>query len=227
MQGVEGEKMNREEILKVAKPIIFSTDSVQGILDNRKSQTRRVIKGLGNKWHVDRLLGDWHLSEPPYIKDGKLYWELQTDVDDSHVFKMNLPHKVGDILWVRETWCPAKRDFFYKADWERNDMGDMWQWKSPMYMPKAAARIFLQVTDMRVERLWNMNVNDFLREGIKPICGISTAPELVGAYADKYKEIWDKLNAKRGYPYDSNPWIWVISFERVMIDDCKKCEEKS
>ena len=97
-----GRYLEGREIME--RPILFNTTMVKAILDGRKSQTRRIIKGLGNTLHFGKLLGDWALSEKPYIKDGLLYWELQTDVDGSRVFTAKLPYQVGDTFWVREAF---------------------------------------------------------------------------------------------------------------------------
>ena len=88
------------------KSIRLKTNEVQAILrgDKDKTQTRIPIEGMGNAWHYGKLLGEWALSAKPYIENGLLYWDLQTDVDDSRVFTAKLPYQVGDTFWVRETW---------------------------------------------------------------------------------------------------------------------------
>ena len=111
MCNLKGEKM---------KPILFNTEMVRAIIDRRKAQTRRTIKGYGNNWHVSKLLGEWALSEEPEIIEIKedlylptkfnkdkfaLKWELQTKVDDSTTFYIRLPYQFGEILYVGETFA--------------------------------------------------------------------------------------------------------------------------
>lgn len=128
--------------------IIYQAWGIRAILAGIKTQTRRIIPGLGNIWHIDRLLGEWALSEPPERWDGKEWpwrwmgrrppvegdwiWQLQTDVDNFATYPMRCPYGVaGDKLWARETWatyqCMDKEPprmtgeqsaFWYRADGE-------------------------------------------------------------------------------------------------------------
>ena len=202
------------------KPILFSTPMVQAILDDRKIKTRRVIKGMGNKMHYDRLLGDWGLSDPPELIDGVLRWRLQTDVDDDRMFEVECPWKVGQTLWVRETWQQGESEYLYLEKMLRDGViytdldDDPIKWKPSLFMPKDAARIFLKVKSIRVERLQDITEEDARAEGIK---GIPRSRELspMDDYIYPFKQLWDGLNSKRGYGWDVNPWVWVIEFERV------------
>jgi hypothetical protein len=127
-----------------------------------------------------------------------------------------------DILWVRETWQktidPDTDDtlFVYKAD--NDDYVDLdgeptkVKWKPSIHMPREAARICLEVKSVRVERLQDISEEDAKAEGVQP------EEELKTSYCSPHREafhrLWDSLNAKRGYGWDSNPWVWVIGFER-------------
>ena len=174
------------------RPIIFSANSVNAILDGRKTQTRRVVKE--------------ELHRPRYnniVYQGKYGWE------DEHGRRLlNLYGEPGDRLWVRETWIapgPAHTPF-YKA--YIPNVNIKIKWKSPMHMPRWASRITLNITDVRVERLQDINFRDLQAEAVGMQGELTKAME-------EYMQIWDSLNAKRGYPWSSNPWCWVIEFQKV------------
>ena len=205
-------------MVTVYKPILFSTAMVQAILAGQKTMTRRICKPLTLNYPVraypnetpEQWLARWN-HKPPY--------------------------KPGDILWVRETWCThedmadvfenqLRPGYYYKA----NEIGKEWvndreivKWRPSIFMPREAARIFLRVTDVRVERLQDITPKDAWDEG----CRIGNSfpweehiPELQQQCKDiLFIPLWDNLNAKRGYGWDTNPWVWVISFER-----CEKPE---
>ena len=136
----------------------------------------------------------------------------------------------GDKLWVRETWKCTKynnmdgdlgyevefkdgtRKYFEFDDNERFHQFGKFAfkngWQSPYFMPKEAARIWLEVTNVRVERLQEISDTDAWAEGI-----VDDVP--FGTAATKFKELWDSLNSKRGYGWDANPWVWVIEFKRI------------
>ena len=168
------------------RPILFNTEMVEGILENRKLNTRRIVK--------------------PHTKP---------------------PARVGDILWVRETWEEWTGGYVYKA-WTSPFLqpgyyrGCM-RWRPSIHMPKEAARIFLRVTDVRVERLQDMTLDDFLNEGISIRDEAFNDPE--NAYMQSkeiFIHIWNStINKKQHnlYGWDANPWVWVIEFER-----CEKPE---
>ena len=216
------------------KPILFSTPMVQAILDGRKTQTRRVIKHTGNSMHYGKLLCDWGLSEKPYMKDGLLYWELQTAVDDSWVFEIKPKYQPGDILWVRETWGHIAHPnynqggydewFVYKAS-KQGELPEDFKWRPSIHMPREAARIFLKVTNIRVEKVQDITEDDVIAEGMNAgicqNCGKNSYPEPCGCenpqpeYIGAFAYLWNIINKKRGYGWSKNPWVWVIEFERV------------
>jgi hypothetical protein len=114
----------------------------------------------------------------------------------------------GDRLWVRETHNTCGEKPFYRADGE---MPLEWKWSPSVFMPRWASRITLEITAVWVERLKDITIEDAQAEGITPL----------GTEGDSrrwragFRELWDSLNAKRGYGWDANPWVWVISFKRV------------
>lgn len=237
--------MNKE------RPILFNTEMVKAILAGKKTMTRRAIKSIGNEMHYTQLLGDWALSGSPELKDDVLIWELQTDVDDSGWFETKCPYgQVGDILWVRETWAihdlmlkPRKlstsnQEWFYKKKFEPEMAPHVkyladyskgaWPgaWRPSIHMPRIAARLFLKITDIRVERLQDITETDAKSEGIRAFTkdgelykyshtddfvwseGVRTAKEA-------FQSLWDGIYSKNGLGWDINPWLWVVEFEVI------------
>ena len=194
------------------KPIIFSTKMVQALLDDRKTQTRRVIKNeIFQQW-VEAGFTD------EFIKNSENHW-----VEVS-------PYQPGDILWVRETWqridaavgLDLELDgyaYVYRASengeaWAREI--ENWKWRPSIYMPKEAARIFLQVTGIRVERVQDITGFDCVNEGIDTLDILENTPgsDFEGYARLQFSKLWDNLNAKRGYGWQTNPWVWVIEFQK-------------
>lgn len=192
------------------KPIIFSAPMVKAILDGRKTQTRRVIK-------VDDDPENWKISI-----EG-------TSIVRTEPYDVKLPrYAAGDILWVRETWLKADDGYYYKADIKvpsesenlRKAYG--YKWRPSIFMPREAARIFLRVTNVRVERVQEITENDAKNEGVKDPYDYQEPsyydqPHVRGMEINKsaFAGLWDSLNAKRGYGWETNPWVWVIEFERI------------
>lgn len=207
------------------KPILFSTPMVQAILDGRKTMTRRVMNpqpptgasflDLCDDMSISAV--DRHGNDYPKDVDG-LYATFEYDGwPEFPVFKSR--YQPGDILWVRETWCPCATIngwlddvslYGYKADY---DGVVPWKWKPSIYMPREAARLFLRVTDVRVERVQDILCGDMQREGCIP--KKVTGGQWQQWQHDYWIPLWDGLNAKRGYGWANNPWVWVYSFERV------------
>jgi hypothetical protein len=136
-------------------------------------------------------------------------------------------YRIGDILWVKETWhyCPHKEEVLYKATDEGTGrdfrVGSHGGWKSPRFMPKANSRITLEITDIRVERLQDISEEDTDAEVFGGEYPHVTLPEMF-SLGDSYMTVqecfgiyWNSLNAKRGYSWESNPWVWAISFKVV------------
>lgn len=130
-------------------PILFNMKMVRAILDGRKSCTRRIIK--------PQPQGYFEVSEEPlYIYD-----------TDGKQGKITPPYQPGDILYVRETWKQAPNGYYYYEDWQKDDIADVTKWKPSIHMPKEAARIWLKVTDVRVERLQEITRLSVQKEGIE------------------------------------------------------------
>jgi len=199
----------------IMKPILFSTPMVKAILDGRKTQTRRVIKDkdIINRFDID--------------VDGKPIAYIDQATGDSYPPTAIAKYQVGDILWVRETWSKDENgEYVYRTNYGTTEDDSfppsMFKWKPSIHMPREAARIFLRVTNVRVERLQEITPKDAWEEG----CRIGNffpwekhIPELQQQCRDiLFKSLWDGLNAKRGYGWDINPWVWVYEFERVSED---------
>jgi hypothetical protein len=181
------------------KPILFSGEMVRAILDGRKTQTRRVMKPQPRQ-----------LENHIAIKNRKRHCPYG---------------KPGDLLWVRETWASHEymddtrpSDFTKSAQmlplWYRanNQMYNFNQgkWRPSIFMPRWASRITLRVTDVRVERVQDISEADARAEGVLKAGGASLS---LYAARHHFSQLWDRINAKRGYGWDINPWVWVVEFE--------------
>lgn len=193
------------------KPILFNTDMVRVILDGRKTCTRRVAKNV--PYHTHRI-------EPIY-ENGRLQFNCfysayapKLDIYADFCMPCFPPYQQGDILYVRETFIQAAaHTFWYKAD-DNSWMPEGLHWHPSIHMPKEAARIWLKVTDVRVERLQDMTDDDAEAEG----CFDYTSTAL------GFPDVWDSTIKKSDldrYGWDANPWVWVIEFER-----CEKPKEE-
>lgn len=210
------------------KPILFNAEMVRAILDGRKTCTRRVAKNVPD--HTHRI-------EPVY-ENGRFQFDCfyssyvaALDADADFCMPCFPPYQRGDILYVRETWCKGswmneKERYYYKAD--DNDFHCVWH--PSIHMPKEAARIWLKVTGVRVERLQECGEGwciDIEKEGIAtpqdPILYISD-DAFHDALRMEFQKTWDKTIKKSDldrYGWDANPWVWVIEFER-----CEKPKEE-
>lgn len=204
-------------------PILFNTEMVRAILDDRKTCTRRVIKYD----KADDVLNSPARKENPDIPDKQFIKCL-----------VKMPYEVGDILYVRETWTDhyvpneigkPELQYCYKADGVDIKAeclpGENNRWYPSIHMPKEAARIWLKVTDVRVERLQEITDKECIKEGIYPsncrncnaTFGCDVCPDEGYDEVDEFVEVWDstikKFDLDR-YGWDANPYVWVIEFER-------------
>ena len=186
------------------KPILFNVDMVRAILEDRKTVTRRVVK-----------------PQPIVIQGRRI--ELQTGIDFDWLWNegaeeeyIKVPYRPGEILYVRETFFEYKGRFYYKADGKHDALdlligSSFFKWRPSIHMPREAARIFLRVTAVRVERLHYITRDEAVREGANPALAV-----------DDFKRIWDSTVKKSDlarYGWDANPWAWVIEFERVSKEE--------
>lgn len=200
------------------RPILFNSEMVRAILDGRKTQTRRLLKPqpdlVGNCWKWKNCA--WTAEEP--------YCLVHNMLDPVSLCPFGQP---GDRLWVRETWCVhpyalegADKDedmIVYRAN-DYRLVDSEFTWKPSIHMPRWASRITLEVVNVRVERLCSISHEDALKEGVWP----GETPyndELIDEFktpAQKlFAGLWNSINGKRGYAWDTNPWVWVVEFKRV------------
>lgn len=189
-------------------PILFNTEMVRAILDGRKDATRRIVKDFIPD---DAVWGYTAFTHKGYISCRGTF----ADGDGEKFFK--LPCEPGDILYVRETWKKAPNGYYYYEDWQRNDIADITKWKPSIHMPKEAARIWLKVMNVRVERLQEITEVQAQAEGCNSglLTGACTAR---GQFEDLWNSTVKKSDIDR-YGWDANPYVWVIEFER-----CEKPE---
>ena len=203
------------------RPILFNTEMVKAILDGRKTCTRRLVKFLPGK----------NPQWTGYIKDGLMLYNGKNEPCIRKAL-----YQPSDILCVRETFIQAAaHTFWYKAD-DKSWMSKDLLWKPSIHMPKEAARIWLKVTDVRVERLQEIDEDGAWDEGFrfKPPCLTRVSADghtcdLDGPCTSHIKycdmtmgelfgrELWDNTIKKTDidtYGWDANPYVWVIEFER-------------
>ena len=193
------------------KPILFNTEMVRAILDGRKDATRRIVKGFipdDAVWGYTAFTPKGYISCRGTFADG--YGEK--------FFK--LPCESGDILYVRETWAPLHSDeesdkvcgYMYKADLPE----DYWcgRWKPSIHMPKEAARIFLKITNVKAERLQDIDIDGIRNEGLLSAAVHCEDMEIA---LKEWEILWNSTIKKSDldrYGWDANPYVWVIEFER-------------
>lgn len=181
--------MTRDELLASAKPILFHTDMVRAIRFGGKTATRRIVKPQPKSTN-DIIYKHTECGE----------WFISPDDDTIAEAEVKPRYKVGDILYVRETWgrysaCEGiMSELYYKAD---GNAPDGIKWIASMYMPKAAARIFLRVTGVRAQRVEEITEDEAIDEGF------SSRAEFLG----RFFEIDKQANLRS--------WAWVYEFERV------------
>lgn len=207
------------------KPILFNTEMVQAILDGRKTCTRRLVKflpGENSQW-------------TGYIKDGLMLYNGRNEPCIRKV-----PYQPGDIMYVRETWqylyeldgneqiIEGTGKYYYAAtdtipfDTYVDASGvthERVPWHPSIHMPKEAARIWLKVKDVRVERLQEISEDGAKAEGanFKNGKNVGFEEKMNRTAIERFTEIWNSTIKKSDldrYGWDANPWVWVIEFER-------------
>ncbi len=221
-------------------PILFNTEMVRANLDGRKTCTRRVIKAQPDEKHTFPLgfvTGSTEAKELGCFGFG-------TNENGGSIQFVKPPYQAGDILYVRETWqCWRAHRYEATADIRFRAGGDdvrlqfangntdsidrldydtfvhKWfshngKWKPALFMPKEAARIWLKVTDVRVERLQEITIDDIRNEGLSSMAVHAGDMEIA---IEEWKNLWNSTIKKSDldcYGWDANPWVWVIEFER-------------
>jgi hypothetical protein len=211
------------------RPILFSGPMVRALLEGRKAQTRRVLR---KQPHSD--FDAWHLPEvsgPDWVQEHRIAEGFDA---------ARLPYVLGDRLWVREAHAIVPRTAYrcsegveqvlrpdddhdaaiFRCGWVRSAP----RWRPGIHMPRWASRLTLTVTDVRVQRVQDITPEDARDEGVERrsksvrqmwLFGADKAEReaiYLRACAWEYKQLWNSLNAKRGYGWDTNPWVTVITF---------------
>ena len=223
------------------RPIIMTAHSVNAIMAGRKTQTRRVCSKANSEigvpyvqWEELDWSGAW---SDPGIAPNSGYWHVPFTQDGERLFTRVRPRvEVGDLLWVKETWCQMVKEhgggIAYKADMWNDRAGDgeasrqeyirlgyPYQWRSPMFMPRRASRLSMTLTAVRGERLQDICESDAVAEGIQFHAPwflgaphpIKETPKVFSFAAQAYQSIWENINAK-SHPWDSNPPVWIYEW---------------
>jgi hypothetical protein len=217
------------------RPILFSSSMVRAILDGRKTQTRRVItKGI-----VGRLMsGDQRLW--PYVADSRPGKTLPIPCP----YGVHGDRLWVKEAWDVAAWRPGCVDIRYPGTGDEltvASVGDVtlasfidglgkdekawfakghkprcpFRRRSPLFMPRWASRITLEVTEIRVERVKDITDEYAKSEGVQPLNGLIAIGNEESLYRIPFIGLWDSINAKRGHSWQSNPWVWCVSFKRI------------
>lgn len=221
------------------KPILFNTEMVQAILDGRKNCTRRMVKPQPDEKHTYPL---GFVTDSTEKKEVGCFGFGINEYGGSIKYA-NPQYQPGDILYVRETWerfecwncdgdergnCPKEPKksvldktcgcYMYR---ETDEISGDAKWHPSIHMPKEAARIWLKVTNVRVEQLQDITEDGAEAEGVIDNRGFIHSPEneydRIYTAREHFIEIWDRTIKKSdldSYGWDANPWVWVIEFER-------------
>lgn len=204
-----------------ATPIPFTAEMMDAIFLG-KSQTRRILRVQPPAWA--------YAGTPVLDAEGRptaaWIWQGQTAAGTQDGILIKCPYgTVGDQLWVKETWVrvpytayglsvPTRRDptdpafaAIYRADWEK--VQGSWYWKGGRFMPKWAARVWLEITEVRLQRITNISERDCEME-------FGVAPGAFGneAYA-RFRDLWNRINREPGKTFEDAPWVWAISFQPI------------
>ena len=218
------------------RPILFSGEMVRAILEGRKTMTRRVkdLEAINSN-------PDQYLQVTRHIDNSFIFWGPSAVSDDfaqkayPNGGGFKCPYGIpGDRLWVKETWrvewtldrvAPSEFEHHYPVDYlaEPDDWmhpGCAGKWRPSIFMPRWASRITLEITNVRVERLQDITLREIGQEGwpdfprkAKKRYSFCESIEL-GYGFQWFETLWDSINGKK-YPWESDPFIWVIEFKRL------------
>jgi hypothetical protein len=195
------------------KPILFNTEMVRAILGGKKTVTRRAVKYTRDDiYKVSCLNGKWSETYWDQIPEALIEWYVKEIA--------KAPYQPGGIIYVRETWCknPNYEEYYFKT--RRSGIAPYGlKWRPSIHMPKEVARIWLKVTDVRVERLQDITDEQAIAEGANYKNGknVGIEEKMKRTAIDRFAEIWDSTVKKSDldhYGWEANPWAWVIEFER-------------
>lgn len=229
-------------------PILFSTPMVQALLDKRKTQTMRIVKSQPSTVTSEFAHHPLQWPKKPWVARFKYGDRDAYEVTDAYKCPYGKP---GDLLWVREKWYAVEREgqgignqfIVFDDELDANEAplrstNKLYRWgcHPSIHMPKEAARIWLQVTDVRVERLQDITETDAIAEGVQPYCeGVEKCPsqycqrmgcQSAGEYyhylrdlddfptfsaKESFESLWQSINGSESW--QTNPWVWVVSFK--------------
>ena len=217
----EADQVTGKAVRMKERGILFNAEMVRAILAGRKTQTRRIAKEVT----------EWHTQENPLdscvVKDGVAYCDVQVSESDVIAFEFPCPFgKVGDRLYVRETWADLRgmgfddqvayrekslkdygRGLEEDGDSERCRLDFGVKWKPSIHMPRWASRITLEITGVRVERLNDISEEDAEAEGVTPCDDPRWNP------TQALELLWESINGPGSWSV--NPWVWAVDFRRV------------
>lgn len=219
------------------RPILMHARSIKGILEGRKTQTRRIIKGFEVRGpHAPGYMDFYRIGGP-----GPGWCGAFTPGESSgSSAAIHCPYgQPGDRLWVRETWAQpfakmhpdstgSGAGCIYRADDDgiRINPGSMdGRWRSSIHMPRWASRLTLEITDVRVERVQEISAADIEAEGAMPGCGLDMSCDIcqlsgtedcpTNATRCTFAGPWNDTNGKGAW--ERNDWVWVLSFRAVNL----------
>ncbi|SUJ26416.1 Uncharacterised protein [Sphingobacterium spiritivorum] len=200
------------------KPILFSTPMVKA-LELLKTQTRRLLKSFNPDYPIFKGIGRRHkLNVPDPIETFAVF-----ENEFGERIKIKSPYQVGDVIWVRETWrVDPHGGYDYKSNYTTqfcNHPNNKVMWMPSIFMPKDAARIFLNITDVRVERIQDITEKDAEAEGVKIdedgfLCWDYMSNKWLpfgNPPQESFKTLWQSIKGTDSW--NENPWVWVFSFE--------------
>ncbi len=206
--------------------MLFSAPMVRALLDGRKTQTRRVMKGQApDGWHP--TVGSYHPTKVDHHGEEYPGKEIfgASDEDFGAVCHHGAP---GDRLWVREAWKldAPEADVTYLADGatarildERTTALPVFMQagrKTSIHMPRLASRITLEITGVRVERVQDISEKDAKAEGVAPVTRNYKPENAPSYYVQPFQRLWDSINGKKpGRSWADNPWTWALEFKRI------------
>ncbi len=192
------------------RPILFIAPMVRALLNCTKSQTRRVVKPQPDEDGLSRPIGSpyWHDTSAreyrcPYGQPGDRLWVREAFI-----------HEPADYCWEASVSIPSRPSHTtYRADCDGDTRGA--GWKPSIHMPRNLSRIDLEITSVRVERLQDISESDAIDEGSFSWAGEQDTPvrDLLEARL-VYRHLWESINGQGSW--DANPWVWVVTFRKVV-----------
>lgn len=209
------------------RPILFSGEMVRAIPDGRKTQTRRLngleeINHRSDEWTLHQVGTLDYMTRKPFRGRFGAYFHSETiEPGALSIAPVVCPYgRPGDRLYVREAWhCPKqiggtfqREKLLHREHFEACGYSNPPKWSPSIHMPRWASRITLEITGVRVERINEITPMDAVAEGV----GAEWDEVHEGnGPRDRFRDLWDSINAARGYGWDANPWVWCISFRRI------------